>query len=150
MADEFSLYVAELISEACLDPCLPTTLPSSSTGAAKQIKDILKPAKQKLELKQQSHIPVKAPTAVINSKPLGALSTNLSSSSAPFLLTTAIAYTNGFPHIGHAYEFVSSDILVRCNRLIGKKVFFLTGADEHGQKVANSAAKVPILKTYYL
>lgn len=71
---------------------------------------------------------------------LGCLSDNLSDSTECFYLTTAIAYTNGFPHIGHAYEFLTSDIIARYHRLFGKKVFFLTGSDEHGQKVANSAA----------
>ncbi len=72
----------------------------------------------------------------------GALSTNFPSSTDPFLVTTAIAYTNGHPHVGHAYEFLTSDIIARFYRLLGYKVFFLTGTDEHGQKVANAAAKV--------
>jgi methionyl-tRNA synthetase len=72
----------------------------------------------------------------------GALANNLpDSSDEKYYLTTAIAYTNGHPHIGHAYEFMSSDIIVRYNRVFGKKVFFLTGTDEHGQKVAASAEK---------
>jgi methionyl-tRNA synthetase len=69
----------------------------------------------------------------------GALSRNLPFDAAckpqTFYLTTAIAYTNGYPHIGHAYEFMSSDIIVRFHRLLGYDTFFLTGSDEHGQKV---------------
>lgn len=56
-----------------------------------------------------------------------------------YYLTTAIAYTNGNPHIGHAYEFLSSDVIVRFRRVLGFDTFFLTGTDEHGQKVAASA-----------
>ena len=58
-----------------------------------------------------------------------------------YYLTTAIAYTNGLPHVGHAYEFLTSDVLVRLHRFLGYKTFFLTGSDEHGQKVAGAAAK---------
>jgi len=60
-------------------------------------------------------------------------------SSEKYYLTTAIAYTNGYPHIGHAYEFLSADVLVRYHRIMGFDTYFLTGSDEHGQKVATSA-----------
>eukprot|EP00658_Telonema_sp_P-2_P025567 TRINITY_DN20299_c0_g8_i2.p1 TRINITY_DN20299_c0_g8~~TRINITY_DN20299_c0_g8_i2.p1 ORF type:complete len:911 (+),score=297.47 TRINITY_DN20299_c0_g8_i2:46-2733(+) len=59
-----------------------------------------------------------------------------------FYLTTAINYTNGPPHMGHAYEGVTSDILSRYHRVAGRDVFFLTGTDEHGQKIAESAEKL--------
>lgn len=59
----------------------------------------------------------------------------------PFFITTAIDYTNGSPHIGHAYEKVLADALARYQRLAGRDVFFLTGVDQHGQKVQQSAAK---------
>ena len=52
-----------------------------------------------------------------------------------FYITTAINYTNGIPHIGHAYEAVTTDVIARYHRIYGRKVFFLTGTDEHGQKV---------------
>jgi len=61
-----------------------------------------------------------------------------------FYLTTAIDYTNGPPHIGHAYEKVLADVIARYHRLKGEKVFFLTGVDQHGQKVQQSAAKAGI------
>ncbi|MCP3369761.1 methionine--tRNA ligase [Bradyrhizobium cajani] len=57
-----------------------------------------------------------------------------------FYLTTAIAYPNGSPHIGHAYEAIATDVLARFARLDGKDVFFLTGTDEHGQKMVQTAA----------
>ncbi len=56
-----------------------------------------------------------------------------------FFVTTPIYYVNDVPHIGHAYTTIAADILARYNRLKGKKVFFLTGTDEHGQKVAKAA-----------
>src|SRR5215510_9759108 len=59
----------------------------------------------------------------------------------PFFITTAIDYTNSPPHIGHAYEKVLADVIARYHRLKGDKVFFLTGVDQHGQKVQQSAAK---------
>ena len=58
----------------------------------------------------------------------------------PFYLTTAIAYANGPPHLGHAYEAISSDVIARFKRLDGYQVHFLTGMDEHGQKVEKTAA----------
>jgi methionyl-tRNA synthetase len=56
-----------------------------------------------------------------------------------FYLTTAIDYANGSPHIGHAYEKVLSDVIARHRRLLGVNVHFLTGLDEHGQKVQQGA-----------
>src|SRR6202163_3203027 len=61
-----------------------------------------------------------------------------------FFITTAIDYTNSAPHIGHAYEKVLADVIARYHRLKGEKVFFLTGVDQHGQKVQQSAAKAGI------
>ena len=58
-----------------------------------------------------------------------------------FFITTAIDYTNGAPHIGHAYEKVLADAIARHQRLAGREVFFLTGVDQHGQKVQQSAHK---------
>ncbi len=66
---------------------------------------------------------------------VGCLAVDFKGCASPFYLTTAIAYTNGKPHMGHAYEYISSDVLVRYYRLFGRKTFFLTGTDEHGQKV---------------
>ena len=56
-----------------------------------------------------------------------------------FYITTAIAYPNGTPHIGHAYEAIATDALARFQRLDGKDVFFLTGTDEHGLKMIQTA-----------
>jgi len=58
-----------------------------------------------------------------------------------FFITTAISYPNGRPHIGHAYELIATDAIARFMRLDGHDVFFLTGTDEHGQKMLQTAAK---------
>jgi methionyl-tRNA synthetase len=58
----------------------------------------------------------------------------------PYYITTAIAYPNGAPHIGHAYEAIATDAIARFMRLDGRDVFFLTGTDEHGQKIQQTAA----------
>ncbi|RJQ31930.1 MAG: methionine--tRNA ligase [Actinobacteria bacterium] len=57
-----------------------------------------------------------------------------------FYVTTPIYYVNDVPHIGHAYSTVAADVLARFNRCLGNNTFFLTGTDEHGQKVARAAA----------
>jgi methionyl-tRNA synthetase len=57
-----------------------------------------------------------------------------------FYITTAIDYVNGRPHMGHAYEKVIADVIVRARRSLGTDSFFLTGLDEHGQKVQQAAA----------
>ena len=56
-----------------------------------------------------------------------------------FYITTAISYVNGAPHLGHAYEAISTDVLARHMRQRGEDVFFLTGTDEHGEPVADAA-----------
>ena len=60
--------------------------------------------------------------------------------SQPFYITTAIAYPNGAPHIGHAYEYIATDAIARFKRLDSFDVRFLTGTDEHGLKMAQAAA----------
>jgi methionyl-tRNA synthetase len=66
------------------------------------------------------------------------------STSDRFYVTTPIYYVNDVPHIGHAYTTVAADVLARYWRLRGREVFFLTGLDEHGQKVQQAAAKAGI------
>ncbi|HUA39209.1 MAG TPA: methionine--tRNA ligase [Candidatus Sulfopaludibacter sp.] len=56
-----------------------------------------------------------------------------------FYITTAIDYVNGQPHLGHAYEKIVADVIARSRRSLGQDVFFLTGLDEHGQKVQQAA-----------
>ncbi len=63
----------------------------------------------------------------------------MSSQKANFYITTPIYYVNDIPHIGHAYTTIAADVLARYHRLKGRDVFFLTGTDEHGQKVEKAA-----------
>ena len=56
-----------------------------------------------------------------------------------FYITTPIYYVNGPPHLGHAYTSIATDVMARFKRLDGFDVFFLTGTDEHGQKVEQAA-----------
>ena len=56
-----------------------------------------------------------------------------------FYITTAINYVNGQPHLGHGYEAIIADVIARARRSMGQEVFFLTGLDEHGQKVQQAA-----------
>src|SRR5205814_2287363 len=67
-----------------------------------------------------------------------------------FFITTAIDYTNSPPHIGHAYEKVLADVMARYHRLKREKVFFLTGVDQHGQKVQQSAAKAGVAPSEFV
>jgi methionyl-tRNA synthetase len=78
--------------------------------------------------------PIAPPAPMTSASP----ATSISQS---FFLTTAIDYTNGAPHLGHAYEKVLADVLARHHRQRGERVFFLTGVDQHGQKVQQSAEK---------
>ncbi len=60
---------------------------------------------------------------------------------AKYFVTTAIDYTNAAPHIGHAYEKVLADVITRYRRVAGQPAFFLTGVDQHGQKVQQAAQR---------
>jgi methionyl-tRNA synthetase len=62
--------------------------------------------------------------------------------SKQFYITTAIDYVNGEPHLGHAYEKVITDVIARAHVALGEEVFYLTGLDEHGQKVEAAAKAV--------
>jgi methionyl-tRNA synthetase len=85
----------------------------------------------------------KAAPAPKQLKPVAVASASVSTPAADrgniYYITTAIAYPNGQPHIGHAYEAIATDALARFQRLDGKDVFFLTGTDEHGQKMIQTA-----------
>ncbi len=61
-----------------------------------------------------------------------------------FFVSTPIYYVNDVPHIGHAYTTIAADVTARWHRLLGDDVFFLTGTDEHGQKVQRSAAAMGV------
>src|SRR6516162_9983686 len=65
--------------------------------------------------------------------------THIPAMSGPYTITTAISYPNGRPHIGHAYEAIATDAFARFQRMVGRDVFFQTGTDEHGLKMAQTA-----------
>ena len=67
-----------------------------------------------------------------------------------FYLTTPIYYVNSTPHIGHAYTTIAADILVRHHRQRGEETFFLTGVDEHADKVARVAAEQGLAPQEYV
>ena len=67
-----------------------------------------------------------------------------------FYITTAIAYTSQKPHIGNTYEIILTDAIARFQRLIGKDVFFLTGTDEHGQKIEDKAKEKGVTPKAYV
>ncbi len=108
-------------------------------------KSTKQPAK-KTQAREGGGAPKKAKT-VAKPKATKAVATStasvLKAQTAPakdsFYITTAIAYPNGVPHIGHAYEAIATDALARFQRLDGKDVFFLTGTDEHGLKMIQTA-----------
>lgn len=101
--------------------------------AAKVTAKTAQPAKQVTK-----KAPAKPAKPKVSAAPQSAVSTRAKNS---FYITTAIAYPNGAPHIGHAYEAIATDALARFQRLDGKDVFFLTGTDEHGQKMVQTAQK---------
>src|SRR6266852_9653866 len=111
-----------------------------------------KPKKPVSAPKQDSAVKTtgaKTKTAIATEKPVAKAKPAAASSRGNiYYITTAIAYPNGLPHIGHAYEAIATDALARFQRLDGKDVFFLTGTDEHGLKMIQTAEleKLPTLE----
>jgi len=104
----------------------------TTTAPAKTKPQAATPEKPKAPPKPKSS---KLGTAPVASVPKATAARSKNS----FYITTAIAYPNGAPHIGHAYEAIATDALARFQRLDGKDVFFLTGTDEHGSKMIQTA-----------
>ena len=67
-----------------------------------------------------------------------------------FYLTTAIAYTSRKPHIGNSYDVVLADMIARYKRMMGYDVYFMTGSDEHGQKIEEAATSAGISPKEYV
>jgi methionyl-tRNA synthetase len=108
-------------------------------------KSVTKPSNKPASAKQPSSA-VKAPATARKPKPVVAHAKAAPVTTSPvatnrnsYYITTAIAYPNGTPHIGHAYEAIATDAIARFARLDGKDVFFLTGTDEHGLKMIQTA-----------
>jgi methionyl-tRNA synthetase len=119
---------------------------AAKKATRKTVKKTAKKTAKKTQVEKVSAAPKKAKAAA--AKPVApkvpkASSAPAKAMTAPaknsFYITTAIAYPNGVPHIGHAYEAIATDALARFQRLDGKDVFFLTGTDEHGLKMVQTA-----------
>jgi methionyl-tRNA synthetase len=114
------------------------------TAARKTAKKAAKPstATKPVSAPKQTQAAKKAetkPTAGTDKKPEPVAAAPAAARGNNYYITTAIAYPNGVPHIGHAYEAIATDALARFARLDGKDVFFLTGTDEHGLKMVQTA-----------
>jgi methionyl-tRNA synthetase len=119
-----------------------TAKKSAEKSAKKPAKNAVtkKPDTAPVKTKAKASPPVAKPAAaVVRSKPAAVAKPAVTAARNTYFITTAIAYPNGMPHIGHAYEAIATDALARFQRLDGKDVFFLTGTDEHGQKMVQTA-----------
>ena len=120
---------------------------SKKAGARKSAKkSVTKKRSAKVAVKKAAEpakpVTAKAPAKPAKPKALAAPQAAATArSNNSFYITTAIVYPNGAPHIGHAYEAIATDALARFQALDGKDVFFLTGTDEHGQKMVQTAQK---------
>ncbi len=128
---------------------VPSKKADKSAKKATSAKKAPKKAKKSAKTTVTTTVGKKAPKKP-STKPRSTKTPPVSKSTASnsFYITTAIAYPNGVPHIGHAYEAIATDALARFQRLDGKDVFFLTGTDEHGLKMMQTAEaeKLPTME----
>jgi methionyl-tRNA synthetase len=120
------------IKKSAKKPAAKKTARTSSKKSATTTKASKSVATPKPANKQPKPVVTREKPAPVTAAPIA---TNRNS----YYITTAIAYPNGTPHIGHAYEAIATDALARFQRLDGKDVFFLTGTDEHGLKMIQTA-----------
>jgi methionyl-tRNA synthetase len=129
--------------------------PASKKSAKKSVRKPAKLAVSKKPVSPPKPVDVTPPAPPAGKRPKSITLKRTASAPAPalsrgniFYITTAIAYPNGLPHIGHAYEAIATDALARFARLDGKDVFFLTGTDEHGLKMIQTAEaeKLPTME----
>lgn len=92
-----------------------------------------------LTAQQREQIQAAAKSSCLFGSTSESLATSFDDGTSPYLITTPIYYVNDKPHIGHAYTSTACDVIARYMRLSGREVFFLSGTDEHGQKVETSA-----------
>lgn len=92
-----------------------------------------------LTAQQREQIQAAAKSSCLFGSTSDSLATSFDDGTSPYLVTTPIYYVNDKPHIGHAYTSTACDVIARYMRLSGREVFFLSGTDEHGQKVETSA-----------
>jgi methionyl-tRNA synthetase len=125
---------------------VPKKTKAKSSKKTKPAKRGSKPGKSSLAKQSPATRAKRAKARTAKPSPVPTVRTT--SEENKFYITTAIAYPNGVPHIGHAYEAIATDALARFQRLDGKDVFFLTGTDEHGLKMVQTAEleKLPIME----
>ncbi|QOG20526.1 MULTISPECIES: methionine--tRNA ligase [Bradyrhizobium] len=126
----------KVAKKAAVTAPVATAAPAPVATPPKAVKPkVSKPKVSKPEVSKPEAPPAPKPVAV----PQAAAPAVAAARDNVFYITTAIAYPNGQPHIGHAYEAIATDVLARFARLDGKDVFFLTGTDEHGLKMVQTA-----------
>jgi methionyl-tRNA synthetase len=119
---------------------------SKRKSTARALKTAEKKPRKRAEKKVRKTVSKKtaakrrASKKVVSKRPVSP-ATRSADTKQPYYITTAIAYPNGAPHIGHAYEAIATDAIARFMRLNGRDVFFLTGTDEHGIKMLQTANK---------
>ncbi|MBR1277859.1 methionine--tRNA ligase [Bradyrhizobium sp. AUGA SZCCT0283] len=117
----------------------PTTKKSPKKSANKTTKTRAVTPQETTPAVQAAPVAKRARPTTPRAKPAAAVQPAATAERNTYFITTAIAYPNGIPHIGHAYEAIATDALARFQRLNGKDVFFLTGTDEHGLKMVQTA-----------
>ena len=129
--------------------------PASKKAGKKSVSKSAKKAVSKKPVSPAKQTAIAPPAPAVGKKPKRIVLQRIAPAPAPassrgntYYITTAIAYPNGLPHIGHAYEAIATDALARFARLDGKDVFFLTGTDEHGLKMIQTAEaeKLPTME----
>jgi methionyl-tRNA synthetase len=116
-----------------------TTARKATRKTAKKSAPKKRAASPQAELRVETAPAAETKVVAPSAQPVAATRPAAVAERSTYFITTAIAYPNGIPHIGHAYEAIATDALARFERLNGKDVFFLTGTDEHGLKMIQTA-----------
>jgi methionyl-tRNA synthetase len=125
--------------KAAVKPAKKSSKKSSKKSANITAKARVVPAQETAPVVQAAPVAKRAKPTAPRAKPAPAAKPAAAVERNTYFITTAINYPNGIPHIGHAYEAIATDALARFQRLDGKDVFFLTGTDEHGLKMVQTA-----------
>ena len=140
MTRSFSFYRSKFASRICRCHHHPRRLMENQVVCT-----IQQPIKSFLRTSQHSYYYSSSiTTAITTNDNKNPLATSVDDGMRPFQITTPIYYVNDKPHIGHAYTSIACDVIARFMRLSGRRVFFLSGTDEHGQKVEQSALKMGV------
>ena len=130
------------VDEVAIEPTTELVEEVEIEAAAAPAEDVaIEPAAELVEEVAVEPAPEPVEEVVIEPAPEVEPVATKAAARSTYYLTTAISYPNGVPHIGHAYEAIATDALARFQRLDGKDVFFLTGTDEHGLKMVQTAER---------